>query len=409
MRFKGFHDEIRLFEVEGIHMIGDLTTGTVLGLDEIGNAFCRDIFTKSNLQFDSKELNENQLELLREFEACNFYESEQDLQLKSAYVHVTDQCNLNCLGCYSFVDDRNGKTDMSMIQISHVLKQLKANGVERIVFSGGEPFIRNDFQEICELAKEEIGFKNLTVITNGTLPTSMYISALSYLDEVAVSIDGYDAHSHFIRDQGIMPGVIETIDNLSPLIPVSLIATLHSKNIKYMMDYQKFANDQGLYLSYSILSVSPDNVAFKDYLFSEDDFIAIHDNVKSQDFEVALMDTPIDALNFGCKGKCGVCTDVVSIGADGSIFPCHMMHDQSLSLGNINALPLKEALSNFDHKAIHVDKIEECEVCEYKYLCAGGCRGRSFYYTQSLTQKDPYCPLFKAHFKELMAHLKSKI
>ncbi|MCK8061463.1 MULTISPECIES: radical SAM/SPASM domain-containing protein [unclassified Fusibacter] len=404
-----FHDQIRVFNVEGIDMVGDLHTGTVIGLDEDGKQFTEKML-EGEVDFQARSaMTETENELLNEFTECGFFDDVRREGIKSAYVHVTDKCNLHCLGCYSLVEDRNNKVQMPINQVRLTLNQLKECGVKRIIFSGGEPFLRTDFWEICKMAKEELGFEHVSVITNGTLPSKAYKEAITYLDEIAVSIDGFDATSWFIRDEGIMPAVIETIDFLKSHVPVSLIATLHSKNIKHMKDYQQFAKGKGLYLSYSILSVSPDDEKFQDYLFSQEDFLSINENIKTLDYEAGMLDTPIEAMSFGCKGKCGVCSDVISIGADGSIYPCHMMHDDNLSLGNITATTVQKAVEAFDMDKIHIDSIDDCSACEFKYLCAGGCRGRSYYYHKELNRKDAYCPLFKAHFSELMTHLKEQI
>lgn len=73
--------------------------------------------------------------------------------MASAYVHITDNCNLHCVGCYSHVEKRNKKTDLTYKEICYELDQLADNGVKIIVISGGEPFIREDIELICKYAK----------------------------------------------------------------------------------------------------------------------------------------------------------------------------------------------------------------------------------------------------------------
>ena len=93
-----------------------------------------------------------------------------------------------------------------------------------------------------------------------------------------------------------------------------------------------------------------------------------------------------------------------SIGADGSIYPCHMLHDDSLSLGNIFEVDLKIALDSEKNifRNIVANDISDCKDCTYKCLCGGGCRGRSWLYNNNFYDKDAYCAFIKTYYKNTM-------
>ena len=61
---------------------------------------------------------------------------------------------------------------------------------------------------------------------------------------------------------------------------------------------------------------------------------------------------------------------MVSVSADGEVFPCHMMHDEAFSLGSLledpgclaARMPLRPR-----------GELAACADCEIRYLCGGGC------------------------------------
>lgn len=179
-----------------------------------------------------ENLNKQQEELLVVMQENGFLNNQIQGKdyIESAYIHVNSACNLHCLGCYSFVENRNDKKELNLNEWEQIVQQLIENGVRNIVISGGEPFLRSDLKEICKAINKYEGV-NLEVITNGTLPIEKYEAVLPYISALNISIDGYDDNSTFIRDKGIMPTVLSNIDKLKSRTKVKLIVTLHKKKL----------------------------------------------------------------------------------------------------------------------------------------------------------------------------------
>lgn len=243
-----FHVDVVKFEVDGINMIGNNQTGSLIGLNADGNKFVENIYN-----FGEGELSKETELLYDALKKGNYFEDKEKNanRIVSAYVHITDRCNLHCVGCYSYVEKRNKKKDLTLEEICYELNQLAENGVRIIVISGGEPFIREDIDMICKYAKD-LGMV-VQIITNGTMPQERYLKALPFIDAISVSVDGYQENIHFIRDEGIMPNVLETVRFLkSHKAKVNLIFTLHKKNAPYMEQYMKLANELGTTFNFSI-------------------------------------------------------------------------------------------------------------------------------------------------------------
>jgi len=69
----------------------------------------------------------------------------------SAQIDLTYRCNEQCVHCYL---DHHDHGEMSSVEIKHLLEEMAEAGVFILTFSGGEIFLRKDFFEILEYARE---------------------------------------------------------------------------------------------------------------------------------------------------------------------------------------------------------------------------------------------------------------
>jgi radical SAM protein with 4Fe4S-binding SPASM domain len=81
-------------------------------------------------------------------------------------LEVTFQCNLRCRHCYVV---REAQEELTTQEIYRILDEIAEAGCLWLLFTGGEPLIRNDFLNIYLYAKRK-GFL-ITLFTNGTLIT----------------------------------------------------------------------------------------------------------------------------------------------------------------------------------------------------------------------------------------------
>ncbi|MBU3110231.1 radical SAM/SPASM domain-containing protein [Clostridium lacusfryxellense] len=400
---ENFHENILQFEVDGIHMIGNSATGVFLGLDEQGRHLVSKIIEKS----DSIDISQNDEDLINAMHRNSFFKKEENVPpyISSAYVHVTDKCNLHCVGCYSYVDDRNIKIDLTFEELCEIFDKLNEVNIKQVVISGGEPFIREDFSNVCKYA-HSLGI-SLMVISNGTMPLEAYAEALPYIKAISISVDSYDKNISFIRDRGIMPKVIETIEFLRDKIPTKMIITLHKKNAMHMKEYAKLSKILNVPFNFSVLTVDINNLIFKDYLLDDNDFKLMSEYLEDQK-DIVIQDSPMDGFSLQCKTRCEAGRHLISIGADGSVYPCHMLHKDELKLGNILNQNLKDIVFTKKNPFLNisVDQIEGCTDCKYKYFCGGNCRARSYLSTHSIYENDNLCEVSYSHIESKFENLK---
>lgn len=116
---------------------------------------------------------------------------------KYADIKVGYSCNNNCLFCTASWKRDHGNRDTQTL-LNEVERVVTQDGVDRIVYSGGEPTIRDDLAEIMSHA-QELGIARQEIQTNGRrLRNKDYLETLheAGLNSCFVSIHGADASTH---------------------------------------------------------------------------------------------------------------------------------------------------------------------------------------------------------------------
>ncbi len=111
-------------------------------------------------------------------------------------ISITDHCNLRCHYCVPF--DGRPKLPIAGIltyeELFTVAKAATAAGVTKIRLTGGEPLMRRNMLQFCEMLRTLPQIKDLAVTTNGILLESMAHDLKSAgVDRVNVSLDTLDA------------------------------------------------------------------------------------------------------------------------------------------------------------------------------------------------------------------------
>lgn len=401
------NENVKLEQIRSIWMLLNFDNQAVIGLDDRGVDFWKKIKTNSVSDLDINDNLALYESLLEEgFIGTKLYIKEEPFHLNSAYVHLLNRCNLSCLGCYSMNDARNQEVDASTEKWKLAFSRLSQAGVSSIVISGGEPLLRKDIEELVGFAKKDAGIENITLITNGTIAYP-FQKLKGYVDTIAVSVDGYDEmHPTFIRNTGIFDKIIDTITAIRNLeMDVVIVPTIHAKNFNAMKKYDELAEKLQVQISFSILSVGC-NPVFDEYVLKDTELSEIAQSIISLNADVE--DVSSSGEGLCAMRSCGMAQNMISVDSKGNVYPCHILHDESLLLGNIFETDLSVENLNQDVlqkcQNANIDNIEGCKECEYRYICGGGCRGRAYLQERNLLGKDRYCRLFKK-FHEIEMNL----
>ncbi len=146
--------------------------------------------------------------------------------------NMTRRCNLKCVHCYAHAKNIPSDNEMSTEEGKVLLDDLAAFGVPVVLFSGGEPLMREDMPELAEYAVQK-GMRAV-ISTNGTLITPEKAKTLKEigLSYVGISLDGMaEVNDRFRAVKGAFNMALEGIRNAQDAgIKVGLRFTINRFN-----------------------------------------------------------------------------------------------------------------------------------------------------------------------------------
>ncbi|MBM4103275.1 MAG: radical SAM protein [Planctomycetes bacterium] len=162
--------------------------------------------------------------------------------------NCTARCNLRCVHCYSDSDCAVGTNELTTPQAQSFIRQVAEYACPVLLFSGGEPLLRDDIFELMTLARK----LNLRIVlsTNGTLITKniakrLYDIGLSY---AGISLDGpKEIHDQFRGQEGCFDAAMKGIETcLLAGLRTGIRCTISRQNIESVGDIFDIAEQNGV-------------------------------------------------------------------------------------------------------------------------------------------------------------------
>jgi Fe-coproporphyrin III synthase len=149
--------------------------------------------------------------------------------------NMTKRCNLKCIHCYAQAKEETyAGSELSTDEGKKLIDDLAGFGSPVILFSGGEPLLREDLPELIGYATQK-GMRAV-ISTNGTLITEekARIFAQLSLSYIGVSIDGIEGVNDVFRGvEGAYEKAITGIRNARAAgIKTGLRFTMYKRNYK---------------------------------------------------------------------------------------------------------------------------------------------------------------------------------
>ncbi|MCF6174777.1 MAG: radical SAM protein [Victivallaceae bacterium] len=152
--------------------------------------------------------------------------------LKELWINTGSLCNLSCPFCFENCSPTSKRLDqVTFDDVQPYIDQAVAIGVERISFTGGEPFINKDFIKILGYVLER---KPCMILSNGTEPLLSKIAQIRELKQqpyelvIRLSLDFPDATSHDAnRGAGSFAKTMESLKKLSDCGIKTATARIH--------------------------------------------------------------------------------------------------------------------------------------------------------------------------------------
>ncbi|KAG7465832.1 hypothetical protein MATL_G00157950 [Megalops atlanticus] len=123
----------------------------------------------------------------------------------SVNYHFTRQCNYKCGFCF-----HTAKTSfvLPIEEAKRGLRLLKDAGMEKINFSGGEPFLHEKGEflgKLVQFCKEDLQLPSVSIVSNGSMIREKWFQKYGeYLDILAISCDSFEEDTNKLigRTQG---------------------------------------------------------------------------------------------------------------------------------------------------------------------------------------------------------------
>ncbi|MFP4194360.1 MAG: 12,18-didecarboxysiroheme deacetylase [Desulfobacterales bacterium] len=146
--------------------------------------------------------------------------------------NITRRCNLKCIHCYAHAKAGKQDNELSTKEGKTLIDDLARMGVPVLLFSGGEPLMRDDLPELAEYTVKK-GIRAV-ISTNGTLIDTETAKVLKDigLSYVGISIDGkQQVNDEFRGVDGAFDMAMKGIENCSAAgIKVGLRFTINRFN-----------------------------------------------------------------------------------------------------------------------------------------------------------------------------------
>ncbi len=330
-------------------------------------------------------------------------------KIKNVVWEITLSCNINCLHCGSNADIHKRPSELSTPEALDLIEQLADLGCERIILSGGEPFMRKDWavlaHRILTLNMQCNAISNGFIINDDIIET-MKAVGLKYL---GFSLDGANPKTHdYIRGkEGVFNHLMWVFKRLKEEgFTVACVSTIHKGNIGELEGIRDVLLDYGVDVwqiqTANIRGRMPANWAIDEFdYYSVAEFIAKN----RTKYKELINITEADCTGYFSKltpfmgiknwNGCNAGINTIGIESDGTIKGCLSMQHESYREGNIREKSLKEIWTNpsgfkYNRRFQLSDLGGICADCKYGAVCRGGCSEKAMSYTGKL-HSQPFC------------------
>lgn len=336
-------------------------------------------------------------------------------KLKKVSWEITRKCNMNCIHCCCGDSKFDSNDELTQEEAVDVAKQLVEMGVVQVTFTGGEPLLREDWQELAKIMSE--GGIFVDMITNGwQIDTETICNfASAGIQAVGVSVDGTRETHDRIRCRGSYDRCMSGVQKLvSAEIPVMAVTTVQKLNVGQLEQIAADLREWGVRAWLVQLGMPYGNMQENsDLLLEPQDIGQVIDFCYRESLNHDLVIHMGDSLGYYTKKEtvvhsrslgvnapavwkgCPAGMDSLNIACDGGIFGMSMCAEQ-LKAGSLRERSLKDIWNDDDAFAFR-RKLEPkkfkgfCGTCRYVETCLGGCLGMRLGTSGDIYGENVYC------------------
>ncbi|MGF7185587.1 putative heme d1 biosynthesis radical SAM protein NirJ1 [Desulfitispora alkaliphila] len=342
--------------------------------------------------------------------------------------NMTRTCNLKCRHCYMNSENKQYEGELTHQEALKFIDDLCAFKVPVLLFSGGEPLIREDFFHLAEhAAKHNI---RPTVSTNGTLITRKVAQKLKEIGVgyVGISLDGLrEANDKFRGKEGAFDAALQGIENcvaVGQRVGLRFTINKHNyndldqifdlieeHNINRVCFYHLVYSGRGSEMIKEDISHEESRKAMdtimertmdfhrrgleKEILTVDNHADSIYLYMKLKEIDPKRAEEVYELMQINGGNRSGIA--FANVDSLGNVHPDQFT--QNHTFGNVKETPFSEIWTNMSHPILAGLKNRKpllkgrCSKCSWLHVCNGNFRARAEAVTGDFWESDPACYL----------------
>ena len=336
---------------------------------------------------------------------------------------LTYRCPLHCAFCYNPLNYAENRNELTTEQWLDVIRQGRKLGAAQLGFSGGEPLLRDDVEELIGEAHKLGYYTNL--ITSGIGLTETRIARMKELGLDHIQLSFQDS----TREMNDFLSSTKTFDlkaRIAKLIkqydyPMVLNVVLHRYNLDHVgqiiemalemgVEYLELANTQ--YYGWGLVNRAQLLPTREQLERAEAVVNAYREKVGDRISILFVVPDYFEERPKACMNGWGAV--FLAIGADGIALPCHAARTlPGITFPNVTETSLHAIWHHsdaFNHYRGDDWMQEPCRSCDEKTRDFGGCRCQALALTGDARNADPVCSKSPQHqeVKNIVLHNRIK-
>ena len=339
---------------------------------------------------------------------------EQNNQEKPLWLlaELTYRCPLQCPYCSNPVEMAKYKNELTTEDWFRVMQQARKMGATQLGFSGGEPLVRKDLEDLIKEARRLGFYTNLITSGVGMDEARIVDFKEAGLDHIQISfqasneeLNNYIGKSKSFQHKYEMARLVKKYE-----YPMVLNIVLHRKNVDQIRDildmtvdlnadYVELASTQ--YYGWSRINIDqllPTREQLKNAELVAQEY---QEKMKDKMKVIYVIPDYFENRPKKCMNRWG--NIFLTIAPDGSALPCHAAGQlPGLEFPNVTDHDLEwiwDESPDFNKFRGTSWMKEPCKSCDEKHKDLGGCRCQAYMLTGDATNADPVCDKSEFHEK----------
>jgi PqqA peptide cyclase len=322
---------------------------------------------------------------------------------------LTYRCPLQCPYCSNPLEISKYQNELSTEDWVRVMQQARKMGATQLGFSGGEPLVRQDLEELIQEARHLGYYTNL--ITSGVGMDEARVKRFkdAGLDHIQISfqasneeLNNFLGGTKSFQHKKEMARIVKEYE-----YPMVLNIVIHRKNIDQIRDildmtvelnadYVELASTQ--YYGWSRINV--DQLLPTRAQLANAEIVAkeYQEKMKGKSKIIYVIPDYFENRPKPCMNGWGAI--FLTIAPDGTALPCHEAGQLPIEFPNVKDYSIPEIWNGspgFNHFRGFEWMKEPCRSCDEKEKDFGGCRCQAFMMTGDAANTDPVCDKSPRH------------